>query len=314
MNVSFRYRYEIVEQRLDRFVAGLDADAFSAFRGAYDQLKVAVALHALLDPPHPGAPFDVQLASAWQRAEIAFRGDGESKLSARVARLWETVEDAPDVASALCDTLEQAFAEADARTPPEVERLCPAALRARPIRAPVAAPEAASEEGDDAEDNSPAAYARQVIAELERYWAANGPARLSAAWGRREAFDGDDTVPTGAMAEAFGVAARALRDGAPVVPVVEIVDDPADAVGAYLAFVRDRRAKVRLPAIERVFRMRGPALAEAAASGDRLARFEQIYRMKPAALARAARGGDALACVERARREGEVPDAPHRGA
>jgi hypothetical protein len=85
-----RFAYEYAEATLDKFAATVSS---RRFRRAYAKFKLLIRVYAFADFSYPHAPDDSHIAWAWEDAQIAFKGYGETLLHGAILQMWTVLSE-----------------------------------------------------------------------------------------------------------------------------------------------------------------------------------------------------------------------------
>jgi hypothetical protein len=131
-----RFAYEEAEGLLDQFAAG---PRFAAFRRAYRKFKHVLMSYAFVDYMDGDRLDDAEaikhaVALAWEDAQMAFVGHGESALTGAVIQLWATLENSEH--DLFFETIKEAFLRAERATASTTPRMYLAQYRKKKPRRP----------------------------------------------------------------------------------------------------------------------------------------------------------------------------------
>lgn len=130
-----RYHYEVAASLIEEAVLDLAPRRPSLLR-AYRKLKATVVAYAYIDFLTEGVRSrEEALAYAWEDAEIAFRGYGESCMTGAIVQFWSAVGSADTETTAqMRESIRLAFEAAEAATHADVKRRYLKKHRKEPIR------------------------------------------------------------------------------------------------------------------------------------------------------------------------------------
>lgn len=128
------FAYEEAERVLHQFAAGARP---RAFKRAYRKFIFMVMAHAYCDYFQPSSSNQDKsrkeaVAKAWEDAQLAFTGHGESALTGAVLQMLSTLED--DDLETFYTVVRTAFQKAEAATPKDAVRLYLTSFRTKPPR------------------------------------------------------------------------------------------------------------------------------------------------------------------------------------
>lgn len=137
-----RFAYEEAETVLDEFAAA--PDRYAAYRRAWRKFKFMLACYAFVDFSDDsdrgvGALrrkilTEAALTAAWEDAQMAFTGQGDSALTGAVIGLWSALR--PEEHDLFFKVVKEAFKRAEEATSPEVVRRYMSRFRLQPPRRP----------------------------------------------------------------------------------------------------------------------------------------------------------------------------------
>ena len=125
------FLYEEAEGVLDRFAARITS---AQFQRAYRKFKCLLLVYAYLDFSYPNKPSKKHLSWAWEDAQVAFNGYGETMLHGAILQMWSTLGLADQ--NQFMRAASEAFDRAEMETHREADRRYIKKYRDAPIRNP----------------------------------------------------------------------------------------------------------------------------------------------------------------------------------
>jgi len=125
------FQYQHAEDHLDKFARTRKS---AAFKRSYRKFKFLLFTYAYLDFSAPNRPSKQHLSWAWEDAQIAFKGYGETMLHGAILQMWSTL--GPIDQAQFLRSADEAFYLAECETDREANRRYVKKYRNEEIRDP----------------------------------------------------------------------------------------------------------------------------------------------------------------------------------
>jgi hypothetical protein len=125
------FQYQYAEAHLDQFARTRKS---ASFKRSYRKFKFLLFVYAYLDFSAPNKPTKQHMAWAWEDAQIAFKGFGETMLHGAILQMWSAL--GPVDQAQFLRSAEEAFCLAECETDREANRRYIKKYRNEEIRDP----------------------------------------------------------------------------------------------------------------------------------------------------------------------------------